>query len=234
MILECYYLLKQIESAPAMWTGEKTVKSISNYLSGYYHALLDHKIVLSEKTDEPFSEWVAKKLGYCESTAGWTKMILAHSIGLKPENISWEKFSETAVNHEQHLESIKLFYELVEHFRNENNYMTKQLFFIANMPASRPADYYLGYKGGSVFLDFNNRDDDRIYLSRISFDGYGCCMLSEEATPLSLDDSQIFKTLYKGNLKDHSLLLTIVKKSIRLNIKNIWLDALEEYNLVDK
>ena len=29
-------------------------------------------------------------------------------------------------------------------------------FFIATMPDTRPADYYLGCLGGSVFMDFDN------------------------------------------------------------------------------
>lgn len=109
--------------------------------------------------------------------------------------------------------------------------MTEQLFFITSMPESRPADYYLGYQDGCVFLDFNNHDNDRICLKRISFDGYGCCELSDQATPLDTDDSEIFKTLFKENLKDQNLLFSIVKKSITLNRQEIWADALEEYNL---
>jgi hypothetical protein len=102
-----------------MWTGEATLKSINNYISGYYHALLDNKIVQKPHTDEPFFDWVAKKLGYYESTAGWANMILAFSIGFKPENISWEEVFATPVTNEQHMKSIKFFYELVEQFKNE-------------------------------------------------------------------------------------------------------------------
>lgn len=119
MILDCYKILKQIEPRPAMWTGEATLKSIHNYISGYYRALLDNKIVQKPHTDEPFFDWVAKKLGYYESTAGWANMILAFSMGFKPENISWEEVFATPVANEQHLKSIKFFYELVEQFKNE-------------------------------------------------------------------------------------------------------------------
>jgi hypothetical protein len=111
--------LKQIEPRPAMWTGEATLKSIHNYISGYYHALQDNKIVQKSATDEPFFDWVANKLGYYESTAGWANMILAYSMGFKPENISWEEVFATPVTNEQNLKSIKFFYELVEQFRNE-------------------------------------------------------------------------------------------------------------------
>lgn len=109
--------------------------------------------------------------------------------------------------------------------------MTEQLFFITNMPDSRPADYYLGYQDGCVFLDFNNHDNSRISLKRISFDGYGCCELGDDVTPLDTEDSQVFKTLFKENLKEQEVLLTIIKKSIALNRQHIWADALEEYSL---
>jgi hypothetical protein len=109
--------------------------------------------------------------------------------------------------------------------------MTEQLFFITNMPASRPADYYLGYLDGCVFLDFNNYDTERVCLKRISFDGYGCCKLKDDAIPLDANDSKNFKRLFKENLDDQDMLLTIVKKAIALNKQDIWGDALEEYKL---
>ncbi len=109
--------------------------------------------------------------------------------------------------------------------------MSEQLLFITSMPASRPADYYLGYLDGCVFIDFDNSDDDRICLKRISFDGYGCCQLGDNANPLSPDDSKYFKNIYEDNLNDQSALLTIIKKAITLNKQNIWADALEKYEL---
>ena len=54
--------------------------------------------------------------------------------------------------------------------------MKEQQFMITSMPASRPAHYHLGYDDSSVFIDFDNQDDDLIVLKRISFDGYGCCI----------------------------------------------------------
>lgn len=121
MIIECYSLLKQIEQRPLMWTGEATtatLKSIRTFVAGYYWALTENKIV-AESTNEPFFDWVANKLGYFESTAGWANMILAYSIGFDPGNINWEEVFEYNISAEQHLKSIKLFYELIEQFKNE-------------------------------------------------------------------------------------------------------------------
>ena len=110
--------------------------------------------------------------------------------------------------------------------------MTDQSFFITDMPSSRPADYYLGYMEGCVFLDFNNQESNRICLIRISFDGYGCCDLGEYAIPLNENDSRIFKDIILEDIKDQSALLKIVKQAIALNKELIWKDATEEYNLV--
>ncbi|QDW21853.1 hypothetical protein [Flavobacterium sp. KBS0721] len=118
MIIECYQLLKEIEKRPAMWTGEVNLKSIKLFVSGYYQALIDNKIV-PENIDEPFFDWVANKLGYFESTAGWANMILAYTLGFEPQSIIWEEVFDYNVTKEQHLRSVQQFYELVEQFKSE-------------------------------------------------------------------------------------------------------------------
>lgn len=110
--------------------------------------------------------------------------------------------------------------------------MTDQDFFVTTMPPSRPADYYLGYLDGCVFLDFDNVDNDKVCLKRISFDGYGCCELAGRAVPLNENDSKVFKDIIQGKVKDQNTLSAIVKKAIGLNKMLIWTDALEEYNLI--
>jgi hypothetical protein len=109
--------------------------------------------------------------------------------------------------------------------------MEETSFFLTSMPSSRPADYYLGYLDGCVFIDFNNYDNNRVYLKRRSFDGYGCCNLEDNATPLSVEDSAAFKALINNGLNNQDLLLTIIKKALALNAKLVWQDALEAYNL---
>jgi hypothetical protein len=118
MIIQCYKLLKEIEKRPTMWIGETDLKSIKNFVSGYYLALIDNKIV-PENIDEPFFDWVANKLGYFESTAGWANMILAYSLGFEPENIIWEEVFHYNVTKELHLRYVRIFYELVEQFKDE-------------------------------------------------------------------------------------------------------------------
>ena len=104
-----------------MWTGEITLKSIHTYLSGYYQALVDQKAVSKPHTADSFHDWVAKRLGYFESTAGWTNMITAYSLGLDSKNISWENFSKTSLSEEHHDKSIRIFYVLLEEFKNEKD-----------------------------------------------------------------------------------------------------------------
>ena len=82
--------------------------------------------------------------------------------------------------------------------------MENLLFRITSMPSTRPADYYLSYSGGSVFIDFNDFGN-LIQLKRISFDGYGCCTL-ESAVPMNEEDSEIFKELFNNDLNDQELL----------------------------
>lgn len=115
---------------------------------------------------------------------------------------------------------------------NEYLIMPDQGFFVASMPSSRPADYYLGYMEGCVFLDFNNCAGDKVSLIRISFDGYGCCELEERPIPLNRNDSRRFREIIQTNIEEQIEMLGIVKRAIKLNENSIWADALKEYNLI--
>ena len=107
-------------------------------------------------------------------------------------------------------------------------------FFKTIMPDSRKADFYLGCLDGSVFIDFNFTIDKLINLCRISFDGYGCCDLDDNTKSLDDQSSKTFiEEIRKDNL-DQEIITKIVLELIRLNKNNIWTDALEEYNLIDK
>jgi hypothetical protein len=107
-------------------------------------------------------------------------------------------------------------------------------FFKTTMPDSRKADYYLGCLDGSVFIDFNSTTDKLINLCRISFDGYGCCNLDNNVKCLDEQLSKDFiEQINKDNF-DQEKITKIVLELIQLNKDNIWTDALEEYNLIDK
>lgn len=107
-------------------------------------------------------------------------------------------------------------------------------FFKTTMHDSRKADFYLGCLDGSVYLDFNSNADNLIYLCRISFDGYGCCNIDNNAKCLNYRLSKIFiEEIDKDNI-DQERITQIVLQLIKLNKDNIWIDALEEYGLIDK
>lgn len=118
-MIENYPLLKLIERRTALYTGQLSLYSIYAYLGGYSHALRDNEIKGKDLRNISFHDYVAKKLGYYESTAGWANMILAFSIGLVPKTIKWTPFFEMHITIEQHAKSVELFYKLLEEFKIE-------------------------------------------------------------------------------------------------------------------
>jgi hypothetical protein len=107
-------------------------------------------------------------------------------------------------------------------------------FFKHSMPATRKADYHLGCLDGSVFIDLNLSEDNRIYLRRISFDGYGCCNLDDVVNSLSYEDSLRFIEEFKKENLDDRVMTSLVKELIKINKDHIWTDAIEEYGLIEK
>lgn len=103
-----------MEHRPAMWTGELSLKSIRTFIDGYRFALSERQSTL---IDQDFNDWVAHKLGFGESTAGWQNMILAVTLSLHPKTLKWENY-DADVTKEQHEKSISKFYELLEEYMN--------------------------------------------------------------------------------------------------------------------
>ncbi|MCI5055899.1 MAG: hypothetical protein MRY83_07305 [Flavobacteriales bacterium] len=110
-----YLLLKRMEERPGLWLGKPTLKSIASFLVGYDCALIDHLLEMSIGVSKVFHDWVAERLGYSESTAGWANMILASVLGLDPKKPNWENYDES-VSNEIHLKSIKQFYKLLDEY----------------------------------------------------------------------------------------------------------------------
>ena len=112
--------------------------------------------------------------------------------------------------------------------------MKKFNFFKTTMPNTRKADFYLGCLDGSVFIEFNRKENDQISLVRISFDGYGCCNLDKKAESLNKEESALFiEELNKENLNQEAI-TELIKKAIEINEEHIWNDALQEYELIEK
>lgn len=114
-----YELLKKMQARPVLWTGENSLQSIRTFLDGYSLALNEYKIPnKSDDVELNFHNWIAKKLGFFESTAGWQNMILAVTLGLNPKKIKWEDY-DSKVTKQQHEKSIQKFYEMLEEYVNE-------------------------------------------------------------------------------------------------------------------
>ena len=116
-----------------------------------------------------------------------------------------------------------------KHFgiHKDKNKLTQDFdFFKTEMPDSRKADFYLGCLDGCVFIDFNLNSDKLISLCRISFDGYGCCNLTNQTNLLDYGKSKQFvEELTKVEL-DQENLTSLVKEIIKINQEFIWTDAL--------
>lgn len=104
-------------------------------------------------------------------------------------------------------------------------------FFKTTMPDTRKADFYLACLDGSVYIDFNITNDQLIQLCRISFDGYGCCNLDNNAKCLNEQLSKEFIEEWNKENLDQEKITKLVLELIRLNKDSIWTGALEEYNL---
>ena len=107
-------------------------------------------------------------------------------------------------------------------------------FFKTEMPASRKADFYLGCLDGCVFIDFNLTSDNLISLCRISFDGYGCCNITDTKNLLDFELSKRFIEEIRQDELNQEKLTPLIKQIIKINQEYIWTDALEEYNLIDR
>lgn len=105
-------------------------------------------------------------------------------------------------------------------------------FFKTSMPSTRNADYYIGCLDGCVFIDFDYSKDCCIILKRISFDGYGCCNLNENVTPMTKEESQLFINTYTSDSLDQNIMTRLITDTIEINKEYIWQDALKEYGLI--
>lgn len=112
--------------------------------------------------------------------------------------------------------------------------MTADLdFFTTLMPDSRRANFHLGSLDSAVFIDFILSDENLIYLSRISFNGYGCCNLINATNYLNRELSNQFIEEMSNKQLNQVKLARIVKELLTINKKHIWIDVINNYNLID-
>jgi hypothetical protein len=102
------------------------------------------------------------------------------------------------------------------------------------MPQSRPSMYCFALQDDSVFADFDLDDDGRIFLARISFDGYGCCGTADQAGRMSLPESKHFIDLIEDNRVGSKEFIELLLRYLKDNKDILWTDALEEYELLPR
>jgi len=98
---------------------------------------------------------------------------------------------------------------------------------------TKPCRFSLCLQGGSVFADFDIDPDRRIFLVRISFDGYGCCSTAANIQKMSLDDSLALTKLVETDDVDRDEVREILGRYFQLNDDVIWRAALEEHALIN-
>lgn len=100
------------------------------------------------------------------------------------------------------------------------------------MPSSRPAHICLGLQGHSVFADFDLDPDGRLFLVRISFDGYGCCGTPVDMPRLSAEDSASFLAMRERGAFDRDAAAPILYAYFAEHRDLLWPDALAEHGLL--
>jgi hypothetical protein len=103
---------------------------------------------------------------------------------------------------------------------------------VAPIMETRPCRFCLALQDDSVFADFDVDSARRIFLCRISFDGYGCCHCESTSTRMGLSDSELFiAAVKKGNFYDAEVQHLLIKY-FHENSRAIWLDALADHGLL--
>jgi hypothetical protein len=97
---------------------------------------------------------------------------------------------------------------------------------------TRPCSFCLCLEGGSVFADFNIDSDGRVYIVRISFDGYGCCTTDGKVTRVPLDESRKLVKLVNTDDVNRDEIREILYRYFDQNKNVIWRDALVEHQLL--
>jgi hypothetical protein len=83
-----------------------------------------------------------------------------------------------------------------------------------------------------VFADFDIDPDGRVYLVRISFDGYGCCTPEGEVTRIPEYESRMLLGLLDTDEISRKEIREVFYRYFEQNKNAIWRDALLEHELL--
>jgi hypothetical protein len=90
-------LLEQIRQRPAMFVGKRSLSALSQFLNGYGFALRTHGLEYDLGLPMDLHDWVAYRLGFRESTSGYTNMILERTQ--HDESAALDRFFELLDEH---------------------------------------------------------------------------------------------------------------------------------------
>lgn len=96
---------------------------------------------------------------------------------------------------------------------------------------TRPCRFCLRLQGGSVFADFGVDPDGRVYATRVSFDGYGCCHAPAEIGRMSERDSEaLLEMVQQGSIDPAAA--SVLRTYFDANRGALWDDALAHHGLL--
>lgn len=102
---------------------------------------------------------------------------------------------------------------------------------IAELMPTRPCDFCLAFQNDSVFADFAIDSSDKVYLSRISYDGYGCNN-TDNIEKMNIVDSEVLIDAVKRDTINDPTIISIISKYFDENKELLWKDALLDHELL--
>jgi hypothetical protein len=133
--MDNYQLLDLIRRRPAMYIGRHCTSHLRSFLVGYSFCAYTNKLVIPAETPDfgGFHDWVAEKLGYSESTSGWSNMI----AGQRSD-------SETA---------LWLFFQLLDEYRGLQPHKLASVVYQQNLTPNPDLYHFHNYtRTGKVIL----------------------------------------------------------------------------------
>ena len=100
---------------------------------------------------------------------------------------------------------------------------------VENFPPFRECRFCLCLQEGGVYADFDVDKEERAFLRRISFDGYGCC--TGDFNKMSPGDSRLLIGAIESGALNSPKIEEVLRPYLQDNTHIIWSDALVSHEL---